>query len=217
MSDKELYLGERVVNKMIVWGLVGMLLLAACSSQTATVGGLEIEKTTGDQQIEPALAEVSPSPEPTTTETTIDEVESSDFESDDARSAFLDVEEALDKSSPLPEGVLMVLQRSGGIAGIEEQWVIFVDGRVEGSGGRGKSLNSEELEVLRTIIEVSGFSEMADSYVPLDACCDLFTYSITVNTGDGQSKTVTTIDGSSKQPQELTGVLNVISQVLFVD
>ena len=33
----------------------------------------------------------------------------------------------------------------------------------------------------------------------------------------GQSKTVTTIDGASKQPEELTEVLNVISQVLFVD
>ena len=205
------------MKRVIVWVPIGIILLAACSAQSATVSELEINEATGDQQTEPALAEVSPTPEPTNTETKIDEIEPSGSESDDVRSAFLDVEKALDKSSPLPQGVLMVLQRSGGIAGIEEQWVIFVDGRVEGSGGRGKSLNSEELEVLRTIIEASGFSEMADNYMPLDACCDLFTYSITVNTGDGQSKTVTTIDGSSKQPEELTEILNVISQVLFVD
>lgn len=117
------------------------------------------------------------------------------------------------KPGELPANAALIFQRSGGFAGLDQQWIIYTDGRIDLPDGAQKQVDAGQVQTLLDTIQAANFFEMNESYVPLDNCCDRFTYSITVQM-DGQSKTVTTIDDAPKQPEQLTTVMNAINLLL---
>lgn len=108
---------------------------------------------------------------------------------------------------------VIIYQRSGGFAGIHEQWTIYPDGRIMAGDGREWRVTPEQVERLLTEIEALGFFEMEGRYMPLNTCCDRFTYEITVRHGDTVN-TVTTIDAALDAPPELWCVINVINDLV---
>ncbi len=117
-----------------------------------------------------------------------------------------------------PEGVLIVHEISGGIAGIHEIWRFYGDGRVvrEDRLKRIPSvrarLPAEEIEkAARHMIE-TGFLELADEYMPADPCCDRFTHRLTL-IYKGWSKTVTTMSGA-EMPWALEEALRVVNELI---
>ena len=119
---------------------------------------------------------------------------------------------------PLPEGnPLIVFRRSGGLAGVSESWVIYEDGRVvyqeeiKGESATGE-IHVQELAGLLGLIEERGFFSFSDSYMPQNICCDRFSYEITV-LKDGQSKTVTAIDGA-EAPEGLWSIMGELNRLL---
>ena len=109
---------------------------------------------------------------------------------------------------------VVVYQRSGGFAGISEQWAILPDGRVINQDGRQWRIPKEQVAELVSAIEEMGFFKMRDSYGALDVCCDRFVHRITVRSG-GRVKTVTTVDAASGAPTALWHILERIQRLVF--
>ena len=108
---------------------------------------------------------------------------------------------------------VITYQRSGGFAGVHEQWTIYPDGRITASDGREWQVAPERVEQLLADIEALGFFEMSGRYMPLNTCCDRFTYEITVRSGD-KVHTATTIDAAPNTPAELWRVIDEISRLV---
>lgn len=113
----------------------------------------------------------------------------------------------------LPAGTVLILQRSGGFAGVSEQWTIYADGVVEANDGRRWQAAPEEVARLVAEIEQLGFFELDSRYVPLDTCCDRFTYELTVRSGE-RSHTVTVLEATPDAPQALWDALGAVQSFL---
>jgi hypothetical protein len=111
------------------------------------------------------------------------------------------------------DGAAIVFHRTGGVAGVDEEWKIYPDGRVVASEGEQRAIEAGQVATLLQAIEALGFFEMKDSYGQLSQCNDCFTYKLTVSSG-GKVKSVTTIDNASDAPPELGQVLEQINTLL---
>lgn len=110
---------------------------------------------------------------------------------------------------------VIVLQQSGGIAGMEAKWTIYGDGHITSEGGFGNSNNqitAVELANFLAETEKGGFFDLKESYLPEATCCDLMTYVITITTPD-QTKTVTTMD-TATMPPSLSQTLQTIQMFI---
>ncbi len=110
---------------------------------------------------------------------------------------------------PTAKDAIVVYHRSGGIAGFDETWTIYGDGRIDHTGrGAGQSgqLPTDRLNSLIVLIRSIDLKSIKDSYVGENTCCDRFIYEITI-TLDGQTKSIKTIDAAEGEPQALTQLL----------
>jgi hypothetical protein len=183
--------------------LLMIVILAACSPAQ---GSLPEVGPTATGVLEPAATETSTAvsidmAEPTPTETAVPEPEQPQTGG------------TTRDSGELPAGDFIMFQQSGGFAGVDQKWVFYPDGQIELPDSTQKQVNSNQFQALIDTIQAADFFELNESYVPLDNCCDRFTYTITVQI-DGQSKTVTTTDGAPKQPEQLTTIMNEINSLL---
>jgi hypothetical protein len=107
--------------------------------------------------------------------------------------------------------VVAALEKSGGLAGISTQLVVWDDGRLELSGGRpGQELRTgqatpEQVAALRAIVDSPEFQALDDQYMPKDTCCDLFTYVLSAG-----PRTITTMDGV-EWPAPLADAIELMS------
>lgn len=112
-----------------------------------------------------------------------------------------------------PEVVLRY-QRTGGIAGVNQEWTVYSDGTIVGNDGTTKQASVEEVVRLLTDIEELGFYDMAPRYGDPRACCDMFTYVISVR-GSSRQHSVTTVDAADDAPAELMDVLSRVSHFVM--
>lgn len=108
----------------------------------------------------------------------------------------------------------VIFKRSGGIAGLNEEWIIFTDGRVETDSATQPELSAEEVEQLLNSLAGAGFFELADSYLPDDTCCDRFFYEVTA-VQDSNFHTVTTLEATPDMPEALQQTLRLLQTILF--
>ena len=109
----------------------------------------------------------------------------------------------------------MVYHRSGGIAGVDETWSIYADGRVQHSGrgtGSAGQLTADQLNSLFTTLRSIDLTSIKDSYVGANTCCDRLIYELAINL-DGKTKTIKTIDAAEGEPAALTTLLSAIRSV----
>lgn len=107
----------------------------------------------------------------------------------------------------------IVHERSGGFAGIQESWAIFLDGTVLSRDGKKGQLPPAEVSDLLRQIEAAGFFGWQQAYLPSTLCCDRFTYRLTVRLGD-RTKTVSTMDGALGEPPSLQPLLRQVYQTV---
>jgi hypothetical protein len=171
------------MRKVLMITLLGSLLLAAC----ATLPAQEQSPTEAPVVVSPAPAETQVPPA--------------------AGKTPVDV-----GKGSLPEGVVIEFRRSGGIAGVNEDWFVYSDGRIT-QGGNEWQVTPEQVQELLAKIETLGFFEMKGSYTELNTCCDRFTYELTVRSGDKVNR-VSTIDAAPGAPAELWQVIDGISNLV---
>ena len=111
------------------------------------------------------------------------------------------------------EGIVLVYKRSGGFAGLDEEFTIFLDGRISTKDGREVRVDPEEIDVLVRGLEKLGVFELVLDYMPKDTCCDRFFYELSVNSGD-HSITIRTIDSAPNAPDQLWAVLKLVENFL---
>ncbi len=114
----------------------------------------------------------------------------------------------LDSSRPL-----IIFNRSGGLAGVDEEWQIYADGHIIDNLGRKLQVSATTVDQLWLSIKDSGFLTFVETYLPKDPCCDRFTYVITVRDGDNEH-TVTTIDQTPGAPPELFDIIQSLNTLL---
>lgn len=118
-----------------------------------------------------------------------------------------------DTAEPDVSMPVIVLERSGGITGVTESWSIYADGTVRTRDGRTRSVPPEDVSRLLDEIEADGFFDLQASYAPEDACCDQYTYTLTVRRGDKSHQTMTTDNATDAPPvleDAVTAVLRLI-------
>lgn len=105
----------------------------------------------------------------------------------------------------VPPGAIIVFQRSGGIAGLDENWIIYSEGRLVSAEGKEWQVDPREIAILASGIEELGFLDLRDSYLEWNSCCDRFSYTLTLKTA-GSKKTVTWIDANPEIPVNLLAI-----------
>jgi hypothetical protein len=108
---------------------------------------------------------------------------------------------------------VLVIRRTGGLAGVEEEWSIYEDGRVTLPNGRRQQVEAEVVSRLLTQITESGFFGLGGAAGGLSKCRDCFNYQITVSK-DGQTKTIQVQPESSDIPKELLKAIESIDAFL---
>ncbi len=108
--------------------------------------------------------------------------------------------------------IVITYQREGGIAGITQEWIIYPDGQIIGPGGKEMEAPPQDVIALLAKAAEIESSSLKESYVPDDACCDQFIYTVIVKVGDQETK-VRTSDGA-EQPEQLTSLLTGIEDLL---
>ena len=109
----------------------------------------------------------------------------------------------------LADEPIIIYGRSGGIAGRIEEWTIYPDGQIESRNGDTTQTDPEEVSAIVTTAVADGFNDLDDEYMPRNDCCDLITYTITI---DG--KTVTTMDGAIR-PELLDDTITAVEDLIF--
>lgn len=105
-------------------------------------------------------------------------------------------------SLPLPEGAVISYQRIGGIAGLDETWLIYADGRIVDPQGREQRVEPEQVQRLLENLNATGFFALDPAYQPENPCCDRFTYILTVRYQTGANR-MTAVDGVESVPPQL--------------
>lgn len=108
------------------------------------------------------------------------------------------------------DGVLVEYQQTGGIVGIDDMIVVFLDGRasVTRSGRLTTTfIQSDSFERLGQRLERSKFHTLNSTYSPAVDCCDLITYRITYK---GQTIWMT----DTAIPEELQPVIDILNEIM---
>jgi hypothetical protein len=110
----------------------------------------------------------------------------------------------------------VIFKRTGGIAGVDETWTIFTDGRIETNSNIQPQLSAEAVSQLLNSLESTGFFNLTGSYLPEDTCCDRFFYEITAVQGT-TFHTVTTLEATPDMPESLQQSLQLIQNAVFAN
>jgi hypothetical protein len=110
----------------------------------------------------------------------------------------------------------VVFKRSGGLTGLNEQWTIFTNGRIETNTTTTPQLSAEQVSQLLTSLESAGFFELDTTYLPDDTCCDRYLYEITA-VQDTTFHSVTTLENTPDMPEALQQSLRIIQNLLFAN
>jgi hypothetical protein len=104
---------------------------------------------------------------------------------------------------------VIVLQRSGGVAGQTASWTVYGDGRIITGQGSERRITPDQVTQLVTSIQTLGFFNLQSSYGQNTQCRDCFNYELTVTNG-GQTKTVTFVENPPDMPPGLVQVLALV-------
>lgn len=111
------------------------------------------------------------------------------------------------------EETVIVYGRSGGFAGLQQEWTIHADGQINFPDGSQKQADPEQLLTVFDAVQAANFSSLNAAYLPEDTCCDLFTYTVTVQTGS-ETHTITMMDNAPNVPDGLTAVFQSIDALI---
>lgn len=111
------------------------------------------------------------------------------------------------------EGIMLVYKRSGGYAGVDEEYTIHLNGLISTKDEREIWADPDEVDLLLQELEKLGVFEMNPEYLSKDTCCDRFLYELSVYSED-QAVTVRTIDFATNAPDQLWAALKLVQNFL---
>ena len=110
---------------------------------------------------------------------------------------------------------MIVFQRSGGFAGVTEQWSIYATGKISKLNGEELTVDPAKVTALLDAIQASGFFDVkaSSSLGGIGDCKDCYTYQLTVNSGE-KANTVTAQDGNKNVPDAFWTIIKQINELI---
>ena len=110
---------------------------------------------------------------------------------------------------------VIVFQRSGGLAGVSEQWSIYADGKIAIKDGKEFKIDSAQVTALLEAIQAAGFYDMkaGPGIGGPSSCKDCYTYQLTV-TSDKKSNSLTVQEGSKDMPESFWNIIQKINDLI---
>ena len=109
--------------------------------------------------------------------------------------------------------IIIIYGRSGGFAGLQQEWTIHANGQIDLPDGSQKQVDAAQVQALFDTVTTANFQSLNESYMPKNTCCDLFTYTVTVQAGN-ERQTITMMDEAPNVPAELTAVHQTIDDLI---
>lgn len=196
--------------------LIGLITLIGCVPATG-VESTAVPETTNVLATAVATETIPPTeiPLPTDTPEIVSTTESAKMSPTDPPKL---TEEAPKPTAPDSAEPAIIYERSGGFAGLTDRWQIYSDGRITYNNGNNRVMEwqAEPADVaqLHEEIVAADFFALESSYVPKNACCDLFTYSLTVTNGT-QTLTTSTVDQEPSTPDNLWMTLEFVQTFIM--
>jgi hypothetical protein len=109
---------------------------------------------------------------------------------------------------------LLIFRRTGGFAGMEDEWWLYADGRiVNHRDNQVQQVEGAEVVALHQDMLNGGFFDLAPEYMPADTGADRFAYEVTLIDGENRH-TVITMDDTETTPDLLRESLRRITTLL---
>jgi hypothetical protein len=113
----------------------------------------------------------------------------------------------------MPPGAVIVYRQTGGFAGLDEEYMIYADGRVTAKDGGHWQASPDQVSELIGTIKSLGFFKIEASHVSIVPCCDRFSYELTVVAGD-LANSAATYDGAPSAPSALQSSIQAVTNFL---
>lgn len=126
---------------------------------------------------------------------------------------------------PVPEGspapqkplvaadVVFLFRRSGGLAGVEEEWTLYKDGRLLSNTGEEYHVTQAQIDTLLADLErVNLFSAPPVTGLKVE-CCDRFLYDLTVQSGE-RLIAVQAADGAQNVPEAVWDAIGKVQEFI---
>jgi hypothetical protein len=108
---------------------------------------------------------------------------------------------------------VILYQKSGGFAGVNESWWIYADGRLRDKDGNEWQLPTQAVETFLANSKKAGLAQLSANFLPEGFCCDQFIYGLIVRQDDGIYQVVTA-DGLDTTPQELFQLIDDVATLV---
>jgi hypothetical protein len=110
--------------------------------------------------------------------------------------------------------VVIHYSRSGGIAGVDDDYTIYADGRVVNAKGSARAISPEMVQELVQQAEKVGFFSFRPEEGPGNNLCnDCFNYSLTITAG-GRSNTLELIDTQESVPDGIWDLVRAVQEAV---
>lgn len=118
----------------------------------------------------------------------------------------------------LADGAVIVIQRSGGIAGLNDQWSFYPDGKIvhvnikQSNASDTQSVDAVQVTALLAALKAAGFFEMKSASgigSGLSNCKDCFTYKLTA-TSEGSTNSISLQDSATGSPSTIEQLIKQI-------
>ncbi|MCI0398801.1 MAG: hypothetical protein L0332_06320 [Chloroflexi bacterium] len=196
------------MTKRHLFLLLVIFLLVACNTPAGEPGSVPtLEQTVESAATEisataaPVLTNVAATAAPALTEVAVNECP-------ELPAVPIEVE---GEETILPEGAVILFQKSGGFAGVMDTWTIYADGQITKDTGESWQVAPELVNGTVAAAAAASFFDLERRYVPENTCCDLFIYTVTVRDCE-QVHTVTAIENAPEAPEALWQVIRLIEQ-----
>jgi hypothetical protein len=110
--------------------------------------------------------------------------------------------------------IVLLYERSGGIAGIHDEWKAYSDGRLESIDGTIETLNPMELDGVLEELRKLGFFDLEIKINPFDSCADCFSYRLLINF-EGQKNEISWNEASTDTHVNFGEILTLINTLIM--
>jgi hypothetical protein len=117
------------------------------------------------------------------------------------------------KSQSSSTDPVIVYHRSGGIAGLNQTWTIYADGRVITPKNEVISLDAAKVSALLASLQSAGVLDSKGSSGPMNVCPDCMTYEITLTQG-GKTVRLVTTDGAQNVPESTSLAFQKVGELI---
>jgi hypothetical protein len=107
---------------------------------------------------------------------------------------------------------IIIYGREGGFAGMNQEWVIHLDGTIDAPGDQELTVPQEDVQELVEKGMEADFAALASETAKTEICCDQMTYTLTVISGDDEWRLVTT--DSADQSKEVTELFIMVQSLI---